>query len=123
MQRFTKELRRRRSALLARYYGALERVDAELAETDAEETERATEQWDAQLVSRASDEDVRALSDIVAALRRIADGSYGFCEDCGDWIGDARLEAVPATTTCIGCAQVAERHAVAPPPFKRAAGS
>lgn len=118
-----RQLLRRRRALLARYHGALERVDAELAEADPEEIERATEQWDAQVTSRLSDEDARALGEIVAALRRIEDGSYGFCDDCGEWIGDARLAAVPETTTCIGCASTAEQRAAAPAPFTRAAGS
>jgi DnaK suppressor protein len=102
--------------LLARYYGALERVDAELAEADPEQIERATEQWDAQVTSHLSDEDVRALAEIVAALRRIQDGSYGFCDECGEWIGDARLDAVPAAATCIDCASDAEQ-------VKRAVGS
>ena len=118
-----RELLRRRHALLARYHGALERVDAELAEMDPEEIERATEQWDAQVTSRLSDEDARALADIVAALRRIESGTYGICDECGEWIGDARLTAVPATTTCIECASLAERHAVAPSPFRRVAES
>ncbi len=45
------------------------------------------------------------LSDIRAAvedaLRRIADGSYGVCIDCGRDIGEARLKAVPWTPYCI----------------------
>jgi RNA polymerase-binding protein DksA len=102
--------------LLARYHDARERIDAELAETDPEEIERATEQWDAQVTSHLSDEDARALAAIVAALHRIKDGTYGCCSACGEWIGDARLTAVPATTTCIDCASSAER-------LKRVVGS
>lgn len=45
------------------------------------------------------------LSDIRAAvedaLRRIAEGSYGVCIDCGREIGEARLHAVPWTPYCI----------------------
>ena len=41
------------------------------------------------------------LSDIEAALGRIDDGTYGFCEVCGKPISAARLEAMPSTRFCI----------------------
>lgn len=37
---------------------------------------------------------------VLAALRRIESGTYGKCEACGESIGEARLEANPAATTC-----------------------
>jgi RNA polymerase-binding protein DksA len=53
------------------------------------------------------------LSEIEAALRRIAEGTYGVCEACGDPIGEGRLDARPATRWCIGCAS---RRAAVPRP-------
>jgi DnaK suppressor protein len=44
------------------------------------------------------------LAQIDAALLRLAEGSYGTCENCGQPIGAARLAARPVTTTCIDCA-------------------
>ena len=41
------------------------------------------------------------LDDAESALARLADGSYGSCEVCGEPIGDVRLEAMPATRFCI----------------------
>lgn len=41
------------------------------------------------------------LDDVEHALRRIADGSYGLCEVCGEPINPERLEARPAATLCI----------------------
>ncbi len=38
---------------------------------------------------------------IVAALKRIEDGTYGKCEVCGGKIEETRLEADPSATTCI----------------------
>jgi RNA polymerase-binding transcription factor DksA len=38
---------------------------------------------------------------ILIALSRIEKGNYGKCEVCGDKIGEARLEADPAATTCV----------------------
>lgn len=44
------------------------------------------------------------LADVDAAMQRLADGSYGYCERCGDPIHRDRLEARPAARTCITCA-------------------
>jgi DnaK suppressor protein len=39
-----------------------------------------------------------------AALTRIDDGEFGYCEDCGDDIAPKRLELDPAATKCFSCA-------------------
>ena len=44
------------------------------------------------------------------ALRRIEDGEYGECRDCGGPIDPRRLEADPTHELCIGCAAAAERQ-------------
>jgi DnaK suppressor protein len=44
------------------------------------------------------------------ALQRIADGTYGICESCGNAIGKARLQAYPRATLCVGCKQKQERR-------------
>ena len=41
---------------------------------------------------------------VMAALERIEDGSYGVCSDCGEEIAEARLQAFPAATLCVKCA-------------------
>lgn len=38
------------------------------------------------------------------ALRRIADDEYGYCANCGEFIGERRLEIDPATPKCVSCA-------------------
>jgi RNA polymerase-binding transcription factor DksA len=44
------------------------------------------------------------LAEVQAALVRLAEGSYGQCERCGEQIAAERLEALPATRTCRDCA-------------------
>jgi len=39
------------------------------------------------------------------ALRRMDEGEFGYCEDCGDDIAQARLALDPAATRCISCAK------------------
>ncbi|HJR46428.1 MAG TPA: TraR/DksA C4-type zinc finger protein [Actinomycetota bacterium] len=46
-------------------------------------------------------------ADILKALRKIDDGTYGKCENCGNDIPVERLEAVPAATLCVSCKQQA----------------
>lgn len=43
--------------------------------------------------------------DVVTALRKIDEGTYGKCESCGKEIPPERLEAVPAATLCVDCKQ------------------
>lgn len=43
-------------------------------------------------------------SRLMAALARIDDGEFGYCEDCGEDIVKGRLELDPAAAKCIGCA-------------------
>lgn len=41
---------------------------------------------------------------IRAALGRIEEGEFGWCEDCGEEIAPKRLDLDPTVTRCIGCA-------------------
>lgn len=45
--------------------------------------------------------DMEELNAIDAALRRMDDGSYGTCEECGQEIGYGRLDAQPTAMRCI----------------------
>ena len=52
------------------------------------------------------------LAQIVQALRRLDDGSYGLCEDCGEPVDTRRLRALPATPYCTACQAIHERPAM-----------
>jgi len=43
---------------------------------------------------------------IDAALKRIENDEFGICTACGDEIELARLDAIPWTTTCVGCKEL-----------------
>jgi DnaK suppressor protein len=49
------------------------------------------------------------LTAIDAALGRIAEGTYGLCERCGQEIAQERLRAIPYATLCIDCKRKDER--------------
>jgi DnaK suppressor protein len=46
---------------------------------------------------------------LAQALRRLHDGTYGVCEECGEIIAGARLRAMPEVTTCVRCQDRLER--------------
>ena len=52
--------------------------------------------------------DTRELDEVEIALRRIADGAYGECMDCGEVIPGARLGANPGAVRCVPCQQRVE---------------
>ncbi len=69
--------------------------------------DRATSETDRALELRTRDRQRKLISKIDDALRRIEDGSYGYCEETGEPIGVARLDARPIATLSL---EAQERH-------------
>lgn len=69
--------------------------------------DRASSEADRALELRTRDRQRKLISKIDEALRRIEDGSYGWCEETGEPIGLARLEARPTATLSL---EAQERH-------------
>jgi RNA polymerase-binding protein DksA len=67
--------------------------------------EQAQERENDEVMDAIGNETRQSLHDIQVALDRIADGSYGECEVCGEDIGEARLRAIPEATRCVNCAE------------------
>ena len=72
----------------------------DLADRASSETDRAIE-------LRARDRQRKLISKIDAALQRIEDNTYGYCEETGEPIGVARLDARPIATLSL---EAQERH-------------
>jgi len=60
----------------------------------------------------------RRARELVAALERVRDGSYGTCEECGGSIPAARRRALPGVTTCVRCQERGESVRVRPEPVE-----
>jgi|ERR1700722_10485513 DnaK suppressor protein len=69
--------------------------------------DRASSETDRAIELRARDRQRKLISKIDAALARIEDGTYGFCEETGEPISLKRLEARPIATLSI---EAQERH-------------
>src|SRR5919201_4042518 len=54
--------------------------------------------------------DRRLLRDVVQALQKIEDGSFGTCERCSEPIAEKRLDALPFACYCITCQRLVEEE-------------
>jgi DnaK suppressor protein len=73
-------------------------------------TDRASMESDRNFELRIRDRERKLISKVKKALEKIEDGSFGFCEVCGEPIEFKRLEARPVTTHCIDCKTSAEEE-------------
>lgn len=84
-------------------------LNAMQADNDAHPdlVDRASSEGDRAIELRARDRQRKLISKIASALSRIEDGSYGYCEETGEPITLARLDARPIATLSI---EAQERH-------------
>ena len=72
--------------------------------------DRASSESDRALELRTRDRQRKLIAKIDAALKRIDDGTYGFCEETGEPIGVARLDARPIATLSLEAQEMHERR-------------
>src|ERR687886_1251132 len=106
--------RRRVQAALANLHadhpGSMADETGEDAVYDNHLADTATETYDRELDYTLEENSEHVLADIDAALKRIEDGTYGTCTNCGKQIPLERLEARPYATLCIDCQRERERR-------------
>jgi DnaK suppressor protein len=79
----------------------------EESENHPDLADRASSETDRAIELRARDRQRKLIAKIDEALKRIDDGTYGFCEETGDPISLRRLEARPIATLSV---EAQERH-------------
>ncbi len=72
-------------------------------------TDRASEEIDRSFELRTRDRERKLINKIDAALQRIDDGSYGYCDETGDPISIKRLEARPVATLSLEAQEMHEK--------------
>jgi len=72
-----------------------------------DQADRASSETDRSIELRARDRQRKLITKIDSALKRIEEGTYGYCEDTGEPIGLKRLDARPIATLSI---EAQERH-------------
>lgn len=94
----------RRLAGLAADFAGVVAASQDTNADDEHDPEGATIAFERSQVAALVAQVERHLAEVEAAIGRLADGSYGTCERCGEPIAPARLEARPAARTCMACA-------------------
>jgi DnaK suppressor protein len=86
------------------------RAGQESADDGTEDiVDRANNSYNRELMFSISDSERIMLLQIEEAIKRMDEGTYGRCANCGQNINILRLEAVPWTRFCIDCQELAEK--------------
>jgi DnaK suppressor protein len=89
--------------------GNLTSLDGEGRGSSGDEGDLSSENFEIELTLSAMQSETNLVNEIDEALKRIDEGTYGVCEDTGDLIPTARLEAVPWTRLCVAAQERREK--------------
>ena len=78
--------------------------------TSADIVDQASSYTEKNVEMRAINRQIKLITKIDSALKKIQDGTYGFCEDTGEPIGLKRLMARPVATLCISAQEKHEKE-------------
>jgi RNA polymerase-binding protein DksA len=89
---------------LAQVVAEIRAAQSDVATDDEHDPEGATIAYERERTAALVAQAEQQLAEVDRALSRLEAGSYGICENCGNEISQARLEARPVVRTCITCA-------------------
>ncbi|MBN2054242.1 RNA polymerase-binding protein DksA [bacterium] len=72
-------------------------------------TDLASDEAERNFLLRIKDRERKLIKKIEQTLRKVEEGTFGICEECGDEIGFDRLDARPVASLCIACKTEQER--------------
>jgi DnaK suppressor protein len=98
-----------RIAALQRDFDGIVEANALVAVDDEHDPEGSSTAFERAHVSALLSRSREQLAELDRALDRLSRGDYGRCEECGEVIPGARLEARPGATTCVRCAGLRRR--------------
>lgn len=101
-------LLKKRDEILASVKRGPEALATNIQSPDA--VEFAIKAAEQDLSARTADLRSQMLKEIDRALERVAGGSYGVCEGCGEDIAPARLKAIPWARFCVRCQEAFSRN-------------
>ena len=73
--------------------------------------EEATESFELEKRLALEKRIIEQLTEVEHALRKFKDGTYGLCDNCGQPIDPARLEALPQANLCLSCKTLQAKNA------------
>jgi RNA polymerase-binding protein DksA len=101
---YKQQLQQLRQEYIRRHEAVEKDLQHENEPIEKDFAEQATQLENEQVLQALDEDALGIVAQIDTALRRIENGSYGICTACGETIAESRLQAVPYTNLCIGCA-------------------
>jgi len=98
-----------KNELLKESSQTLENLQKEENTSKPDITDRASEEIERSFELRTRDRERKLINKIDAALRKIEEGNYGYCEETGEQIGVRRLEARPIATLSLEAQEMHEK--------------
>ena len=109
---FKKKLLDWKNDLKRSSYDALFNSSLDDNSTSADIVDQASSYTEKNVELRAINRQIKLISKIDSALKKINDGTYGFCEETGEPIGLKRLMARPVATLCIAAQEKHEKNEI-----------
>ena len=106
---FKKKLTEWKSEIIKANNEALYNGSIDDNSVSADIVDQASSYTDKNVEMKAINRQIKIISKIESALKKIQDGTYGFCEDTGEPIGIKRLMARPIATLCIAAQEKHEK--------------
>jgi len=120
-ERIRKQLLARKAEILNELVGTESGID-ELQDPKADDLDRAVDAGAMELLVALGDSERRELEEILVALDKLDNGTYGISEAClheplhlcptCPYIPKARLEALPMARLCVACQEAEEKHQI-----------
>src|ERR1700756_1979349 len=108
MKKFKRIFEAQRKAIL--FNDRIMREDFEVCADDRyDEIDQATTDVEQSMRMRLRNRESLYIKKVEEALRRIEEGTFGECDECGEDIELRRLEARPTATLCVSCKEEQER--------------
>ncbi len=107
---FKRKLTEWKSDIIKRNNEALYNGSLDDNSLSADIVDQASSYTDKNVEMKAINRQIKLISKIDSALKKIKDGTYGFCEETGEPIGIKRLIARPVATLCIAAQEKHEKN-------------
>jgi len=114
LKRLEEKLRQQAKAIERSMLTAVEQGRQTVAEETQDPADLAVTAYQKEMLFSQGTSGAGQLSLIRLALERLREGSYGECIECGNRIGEKRLEALPWTPYCIECQEKVEQGQLEP---------
>ena len=110
LKRFQSLLENIRTEIVGDVEKAHYKINGNEAEQMADISDDAARSYGRKLQGDLEEHEWVKLQQVEAALKKVEDGKYGTCEQCGHKILETRLEIMPYTEFCMQCLSEIEKH-------------